>query len=227
MTKVILAAVTALMLGTSLTVPAEAQGRDGHDRGRAHYREAPRDFGRYGYGYGRYPYGYYGPRHRHWIYVAPAYGYWAYDLAPEVGYPPPPPPPPPPAPTARSLPARSAAAPKDFIVYFPFDSEVLTPQARQVIAEAAQYERRLAGAPTTVVGYTDAAGSEGYNKALSERRSEVVRQELLAQGVQDGTVDMAWKGKHDQAVKTPDGVKEPANRRVTIVIGGGSDRASG
>ncbi len=103
----------------------------------------------------------------------------------------------------------------------------LTPGAKQVIAEAARYGKQLGGAPTIVVGYTDAAGSEGYNQALSERRSEAVRQELLAQGVKGGAVEMAWKGKHDLAVKTPDGVKEPANRRVTIVIGGDPERASG
>jgi outer membrane protein OmpA-like peptidoglycan-associated protein len=232
MAKFMLAAAAALLLGTSATVPAQAQGyhHDGRGYDGRGYVRGPH-LGRYGYGYGVYPYGYYGPRRRHWVYAAP-YGYWVYD-APPVAYYPPAYPPAPLAAPARDVrpapppPPRPAAAAKDFIVYFPFDSEVLTPQAKQVIAEAARYQKQLGGPSATIVGYTDAAGSEGYNQALSERRSQVVRQDLLAQGVRDGAVEMAWKGKHDLAVKTPDGVKEPANRRVTIVIGGGADRASG
>jgi outer membrane protein OmpA-like peptidoglycan-associated protein len=37
-------------------------------------------------------------------------------------------------------------------------------------------------------------------------------------GVPQGTLDVSWVGKTDLAVATPDGVKEPLNRRSTIHI---------
>jgi outer membrane protein OmpA-like peptidoglycan-associated protein len=171
----------------------------------------------YGYGYGWAPWGYYPAAP---YYYAPPYVYDDYD---DYEEPAPPPPPPayyraPPAEAQPEAPAPRVRTAKSFIVYFPFDRDALTEPAKKVVDEAARYAAAAPGAKTTIVGYTDAAGSEGYNQALSERRSQVVRETLLADGLQNPTIDMAWKGKHDLAVKTPDGVKEPYNRRVTIVV---------
>ena len=188
-----------------------------------------------GYGGPHGGYGYYGWAPWGWYPYAPYYPGYSYDYGwyddggyddyapPEVYEPGPPP-------QARLAPRpapRAAAASRDFVVYFPFDSAELTPQAKQVIEGAARYDAGIPDARATIVGYTDAAGAEGYNQALSERRSRAVREALLAAGIDEGTVDMAWKGKHDQAIKTADGVREPQNRRVTIVIRGASDLAYG
>ena len=186
-----------------------------------------------GYG-GPFGYGYFGWAPWGWYPYAPYYpGPYFDDYYDDGGYydegPPAPyyaEPQPRAQPQSRPAP-RATAAPREFLVYFPFDSDALTEQAKRVVDDAAQYEASLPGARATIVGYTDAAGSEGYNQALSERRSQVVRETLLADGVRDATVDMAWKGKHDQAVRTPDGVKEPQNRRVTIVVQAPSDTTYG
>ncbi|MGC1301087.1 MAG: OmpA family protein, partial [Caulobacteraceae bacterium] len=148
-------------------------------------------YGPWGYG-GPVPYGYYG--FAPGVAVPPPYPYPAYE-----GAPPPP--------------RRAPATDRDFIVYFPFDGDLLTAQARQVVQDAVRYQRSRPGAQVAIVGYTDAAGTEGYNQGLSQRRSEAVRQALAANGVARGEVGMAWRGKHDQAVRTADGVREQANRR--------------
>ena len=192
------------------------------------------------YGPGRYVYGYGGP-----VY----YGPYAYDLAPPVIYAAPPVAYPAPYgypaypsyPAAAPLPAAPAdevrpaavkpaavkpAPDRDFIVYFPFDDDRLTAEAQRIVREAVDYERSRPGSHVAVVGYTDAAGGEGYNNGLSERRSEAVRQALVANGVARSGIEMAWRGKHDQAVKTADGVREQANRRVTIQISRGETRTA-
>jgi len=69
-----------------------------------------------------------------------------------------------------------------------------------------------------VVGHTDTSGSDAYNDPLSRRRAEAVRDGLASAGVDTGAVEMDWKGKHDPEVATADGVKEPRNRRVTILV---------
>ncbi|MFI4936022.1 MAG: OmpA family protein, partial [Caulobacterales bacterium] len=118
----------------------------------------------------------------------------------------PPPPPPPPPET------------KEFILYFPFDQYILTPDAQSVAQEAAQYAIAGHSSHVVVVGHTDTSGSVAYNMRLSERRAKAGADQLVADGVPQTTLDVSWKGKSEPAVQTGDGVKEPLNRRDTITV---------
>ena len=223
MSKTILAIAAAAALAAGGTqARAQIHGGHGfHGGGDFHgYRGYGGHWGYRGYG-GPYWGGWYAPAPWWWV-PGPYYpGYYEYDYA-YPPYPPPPPPtdyPPPPVPAERA-PAPRAEASKSFIVYFPFDDAALTAEARRVASDAARYAADRSADRVTIVGYTDASGSETYNQDLSERRSRAVREALVADGVPEADIDMAWRGKHDLAVRTPDGVREPANRRVTIVVGG-------
>jgi hypothetical protein len=44
-----------------------------------------------------------------------------------------------------------------------------------------------------------------------------VHEALVRDGVPDGAIAEAWRGKENPAVPTPDGVCEPRDRRVEIV----------
>ena len=103
-------------------------------------------------------------------------------------------------------------------MYFPFDKSVLTSDAQAVVQQAAQYAQAGGAAQVTVVGHTDTSGSVKYNLRLSERRAKAVADALVGLGVQQGALNVSWVGKTDLAVPTPDGVKEPLNRRTTINI---------
>jgi outer membrane protein OmpA-like peptidoglycan-associated protein len=106
---------------------------------------------------------------------------------------------------------------KEFIVYFPFDQYVLTPDAQSVVQEAAQYA--TADQPSqhvSVVGHTDTSGGFAYNMRLSERRAKATADQLVADGVPQGILDVSWKGYTEPAVQTGPGVKEPLNRRAVI-----------
>ena len=120
---------------------------------------------------------------------------------------PPPPPPPPPAYEA-----------KQFIVYFPFDQYILTPEAQAVVTEAANYASGGHATKVVVVGHTDTSGSPAYNTRLSERRAKAVADALVGAGVAQTALSVDWKGETQPAVQTGDGVKEPLNRRSTIDI---------
>ncbi|WP_337185473.1 outer membrane beta-barrel protein [Phenylobacterium sp.] len=119
----------------------------------------------------------------------------------------PPPPPPPPAYEARQ-----------FIVYFPFDQYVITPEAQAVINDAANYASAGNATRVVVVGHTDTSGSPAYNVRLSERRAKAVADALVGAGVNQTALSVDWKGETMPAVATGDGVKEPLNRRSTIDI---------
>jgi len=125
--------------------------------------------------------------------------------------PPPPPPPPPPAPPSP---------PPPYLVFFDWNSAVVGPSGREVIALAAQAFK--SGSPVTVqvTGFTDTSGSADYNQRLSERRANAVAAVLVQDGVPQTNLVVTGRGENDLRVPTPDGVREPQNRRVEIVEGG-------
>jgi outer membrane protein OmpA-like peptidoglycan-associated protein len=68
-----------------------------------------------------------------------------------------------------------------------------------------------------VTGYADTSGSVPYNQRLSLRRAQHVAGALVRMGVPPQAMAIGGAGENNLAVPTPDGVREPRNRRVTIV----------
>ena len=138
----------------------------------------------------------------------------AYHFVPAPPPPPPmaaaPPPPPPAAPPPMT--------PKQFVVYFEFNKSDLTPEGAKVVQDAAAAYKATGSAKVVVAGYTDLAGTQQYNLGLSKRRADTVHAALVKAGVPDGAIAEAWHGKENPAVPTPDGVREPRNRRVEIIL---------
>ncbi|MGH6989378.1 MAG: OmpA family protein [Stellaceae bacterium] len=130
-----------------------------------------------------------------------------------------PPPPPPPTPMPAAAPAAAAPPPpRTFLVFFGFDRSMLTPDARKTLEAAAFTYRKSGIARVQVSGYTDAAGTQAYNLRLSHRRAATVAAYLAAQGVPRHVMVVRWFGKLHQRVPTANGVREPQNRRVEIVM---------
>jgi outer membrane protein OmpA-like peptidoglycan-associated protein len=120
---------------------------------------------------------------------------------------PPPPPPPPPA-----------VAPPSFMVFFDWDRSNLSPQAVSTIQQAANAFRTKGSARITATGHTDTSGPEAYNMALSLRRANAVKDQLVRDGVPAQAITVIGRGEKGLLVPTGDGVREPQNRRVEIVI---------
>ena len=108
--------------------------------------------------------------------------------------------------------------PVELIVYFDYDKSNLTPEASNLISTAAQ--SALANDIDTVVvsGNTDSSGSSAYNQTLSERRARVVRDALIANGIPADSIETQAFGESNPAKPTPDGTREPLNRRSEVVI---------
>ncbi|MEL7487907.1 MAG: OmpA family protein, partial [Pseudomonadota bacterium] len=115
-------------------------------------------------------------------------------------------------------PVDAALDPLSFVVYFDYDKSNLTPEAANLISEASS--RALENDVDTVVvtGNTDTSGSSAYNQALSARRAETVRQSLIANGIPADAIDMRALGETNLAKPTPDGTREPLNRRSEVTI---------
>jgi OOP family OmpA-OmpF porin len=69
-----------------------------------------------------------------------------------------------------------------------------------------------------IVGHADASGSAAYNLKLSERRAQAALDQLTGRGIKAGQIDSDAVGEGDLLIPTPDGVREPRNRRVTISV---------
>ncbi len=108
--------------------------------------------------------------------------------------------------------------PIQFTVYFDYDKSNLTPQASTLIQEASSRALQNDIDMVVVSGNTDTSGSSAYNQALSERRARVVREALIANGVSADGVRTEAYGESNLAKATPDGVREPLNRRSEVVI---------
>ncbi len=129
-----------------------------------------------------------------------------------------PPPPPPPPPPAVRPPPPPPAVPQKFLVFFDFDRSDVRPDAAKIVTEAAEYAKKNGKVVIHVNGHTDRAGTDAYNLALSERRARAVQAELTKQGFTANQITISGKGESENLVPTGDGVREPQNRRVEIVM---------
>lgn len=108
--------------------------------------------------------------------------------------------------------------PIGFTVYFDYDKANLTPQASTLIAEAAGRALQNDIDGVVVSGNTDTSGSSAYNQALSERRAKAVHDALIANDVPADRIRSEAYGESNPAKATPDGVREPLNRRSEVTI---------
>ncbi len=113
--------------------------------------------------------------------------------------------------------AAPVAAARTYLVFFDWNKADLTDRARQIIGEAAG-ARGTGVTRSEVNGYTDRSGSDQYNQGLSTRRANAVAAELVRRGVPRNEIVTRGFGEANPLVPTADGVREPQNRRVEIIL---------
>jgi outer membrane protein OmpA-like peptidoglycan-associated protein len=121
--------------------------------------------------------------------------------------------PPGPAPTSA---VSQQTEPGRYWVFFDFNRSDLRPDAREVLAEAADSFKRTGSTHISLVGSADRTGSPAYNEELSRRRADAVRTELERLGVPASVITVNAEGENAPIVPTPQGVREARNRYVAI-----------
>ena len=114
-------------------------------------------------------------------------------------------------------PVATAQAPS-FMVFFDWDRSNLSQQALTTIKQASDQFKATGNARITATGHADRSGPENYNMALSLRRANAVKDALVRDGVPATAISVVGKGESQPLVPTADGVREPQNRRVEIVL---------
>ena len=111
-----------------------------------------------------------------------------------------------------------AAADAKYIVFFDFDSSSVDGGGNSVVDSAAQEINRQQLSRVVVVGHADISGSNRYNDRLGMRRANAVRESLISRGINARLIEVESRGENELMVQTPDGVREPANRRSEITF---------
>ena len=109
-----------------------------------------------------------------------------------------------------------------FMVFFDWDKDEITPQAAAILDNVADAYQTCGQAQVMISGHTDRSQSDQYNVGLSQREAANVRSYLAGRGIPDGVMTTEAFGESRPLVETPDGVREPQNRRVEITFGPGS-----
>ncbi len=108
--------------------------------------------------------------------------------------------------------------PKRFTLNFFEDSTRLMPDSAPVLAAIFADVRKRDGVDVLVIGHTDRLGSPADNDALSLKRAEEIREQLVVQGLDADSTRAVGRGERDLAVPTGDGIRSAANRRVEVVV---------
>ncbi|MBL8485795.1 MAG: OmpA family protein [Rhodocyclaceae bacterium] len=127
--------------------------------------------------------------------------------------------------TAESVRARYGALldaqpprPVAWTVYFETATQRLTAESRTVFGRIKEEIARRPAPEISVVGHTDRVGRVEDNDALSKRRADAVKSQLVEAGLDPARIDTAGRGEREPLVSTADEVAEPRNRRAEISV---------
>jgi len=103
-------------------------------------------------------------------------------------------------------------------LYFKEGTTELMPESEPGLAYLKAEVAQRPGAEVQVTGYTDTLGSSEDNDLLSQQRAEEVLAALAQQGIDKGLMSAVGRGERELREETPDGVANPVNRRVVVIV---------
>jgi len=103
-------------------------------------------------------------------------------------------------------------------VNFEFDSDRLTPEAKEILKQVAQTLKAYPDVNVEIAGHTDSTGTDAYNLGLSEKRSIAVKNFLSGEGVDAARMSPTGYGEAQpiDTNETPEG--QAKNRRVELRV---------
>lgn len=114
--------------------------------------------------------------------------------------------------------AVSPDPPIKFILYFHPDTTILTEESEQLVKQVLPAVSARKFPTIGITGHTDLVGEKGYNKRLAMRRAEAIQELLVTIDIDPSNISLTSHGENNPLVQTPDGVPEPRNRRVEVIV---------
>ncbi|WGH79332.1 OmpA family protein [Jannaschia ovalis] len=104
-------------------------------------------------------------------------------------------------------------------INFAFNSAQLSPTARAVLDQQADFILQFPEVRFSVYGHTDLVGSRAYNERLGRRRAQAAVNYLAAKGVSLSRLE-ALVSFGEERPLVPTETREPANRRTVTEVAG-------
>jgi OOP family OmpA-OmpF porin len=124
-----------------------------------------------------------------------------------------PPPPPPPPPPIDEVQCREQLP---MVVFFDWDSAMPPQDASATVALIVGNMTSCGWNAFSVVGHTDASGSDSYNYPLSVQRAQAIANLMQSAGIPTSSMTVDGRGESELKIQTLDGERNPTNRRVEI-----------
>jgi outer membrane protein OmpA-like peptidoglycan-associated protein len=110
------------------------------------------------------------------------------------------------------------SSPIHFTLYFHTGTTIITDKSRKLLAEILPDLASRKTNEVTVVGHTDRVGTRKMNYHLGLDRAMEIRNLLVSQGIDPRKIEATSHGEDNPLKKTEDGVHEPLNRRVEVIL---------
>lgn len=105
-----------------------------------------------------------------------------------------------------------------FTLLFENNAAILRAASIGQLDEIATASRKQSTVRVSISGHADATGSDKLNDELARARAEEVKRQLLQRKVNPELISVSSHGKGNPLIPTPDGVAEPRNRRVMVIV---------
>ncbi len=106
---------------------------------------------------------------------------------------------------------------KEFEIYFIYNSDKLTREARNQIDDWLFGKDRLRLMSVELIGHCDSLGDDDYNMDLSRRRAENTRLYLLSKGIELGDISLKYYGRTKPKYSNATEEGKARNRRCELI----------
>ena len=103
-------------------------------------------------------------------------------------------------------------------IQFEFGSSALTDNSEEGVAMLAAFLRNHPEISVELAGHTDNVGSDAYNLKLSQERAEVVRQALIAKGIDENRLSAKGYGSTKPVCPNDTDEHRARNRRTEMMV---------
>ena len=103
-------------------------------------------------------------------------------------------------------------------INFEYNSALLTAESRHTLGELAANLKKYPRLRIELQGHTDSVGSDAYNRALSQRRADSVRQYLIDHGVSADRLTARGYGETQPVDNNNTDAGRARNRRVVMDV---------
>lgn len=108
--------------------------------------------------------------------------------------------------------------PVSILLYFKHGSSDLTEESKEKLNDIPKLVEDRFPCDVNIIGHADRSGSDEVNIKVSLKRAEKIKSWFDEKKLKISKISVESYGENDPLVKTADGVAEPKNRRVEVMI---------